>query len=86
MAWMWEITVARDQRMNHETMTGAAPPSSAPAPRGAMVSGIKPHPMFQVPGPKSDDLIEEIRKKYTPGKIIQGSKLKDGDASGDVSK
>lgn len=86
MAWMWEITVARDTRMYHETTTGAAPSSSRAAPKDAMVSGIKPHPQFQVPGPKSEDFIEEIRRKYTPGKIIQGSKLKDGDATGDVSK
>jgi hypothetical protein len=86
MAWMWEITVARDQRMNHETVTGAAPASSKPAPKGSMVSGISPHPQFLVPGKSSEDFIEEIRKKYTPGKIIQGSKLKDGDSTGDVSK
>ena len=86
MAWMWEITVARDQRMYHETITGAAPPSSKAAPKGAMVSGIAKHPQFLVKGPESPAFIEEIRKKYTPGKIIQGSKLKDGDATGDVSK
>ena len=86
MAWMWEITVARDQRMYHETRTGAAPESSKPAPKGAMVSGIAKHPQFQVKGPTSEAFIEELRKKYTPGKIIQGSNLKDGDATGDASK
>jgi hypothetical protein len=86
MAWMWEITVARDTRMYHETVTGAAPESSRPVPKDAMVSGIAKHPQFLVKGPTSEDFIEEIRKKYTPGKIIQGSKLKDGDATGDVSK
>ena len=86
MAWMWEITVARDQRMYHETRTGAAPESSKPAPKGAMVSGIAKHPQFLVKGPTSEAFIEELRKKYTPGKIIQGSKLKDGDATGDASK
>lgn len=86
MAWMWEITVARDTRMYHETVTGAAPTSSKPAPKGATVSGIAQHPQFLVKGPTSEAFIEEIRKKYTPGKIIQGSKLKDGDATGDASK
>jgi hypothetical protein len=86
MAWMWESTVARDTRMYHETVTGAAPESSKPAPKGAMVSGIAKHPQFLVKGPTSEAFIEELRKKYTPGKIIQGSKLKDGDATGDVSK
>jgi hypothetical protein len=86
MAWMWEITVARDQRMYHETVVGAPPEGAAPAPKGASVGGIKGHPNFLVPGPSSEAFIDEIRKKYTPGKIIQGSKLKDGDSTGDVSK
>jgi hypothetical protein len=80
-AWMWEITVARDGRMYHETKTV---PSKSPkaAPKDAIVQEIAPFPQFQVPGPTSEDFIEEIRKKYTPGKIIQGSKLKAGDETG----
>jgi len=80
-AWMWEITVARDGRMYHETRTV---PSSSPkaAPKDAIVQEIAGFPQFQVPGPKSEDLIEEIRKKYTPGRIIQGSKLRAGDDTG----
>jgi hypothetical protein len=86
MAWMWEITVARDTRMYHETTTGAPPSDSRPAPKGTMVSGIKAHPEFNVKGPTSEAFIEEIRKKYTPGRIIQGSRLRSGDATGDASK
>ena len=80
-AWMWEITVARDGRMYHETKSV---PSKSPkaAPKDAIVQEIAGFPQFQVPGPKSEDFIEEIRKKYTPGKIIQGSKLKAGDETG----
>jgi|GEM_PF-2670691 hypothetical protein len=80
-AWMWEITVARDGRMYHETKT--VPSTSAKAaPKNAIVQQIAGFPQFLVPGPKSEDFIEEIRKKYTPGKIIQGSKLKAGDDTG----
>lgn len=85
MAWMWELTVARDQRSNHETIPGPAT-GTVPAPKDANVTGIAPHPEFKIKGPTSEALIEDIRKKYTPGKIIQGSKLKDGDSTGDVSK
>lgn len=86
MAWMWEITVARDQRMYHETTTGPTPDSAKPAPKGATLSGIKAHPDFKVKGPTSEAFIEEIRQKYTPGKKIQGSKLKDGGAPGNAAK
>jgi len=80
MAWMWEITVARDTRMYHETTTGAPPPTKRPAPKGAMVSGIKAHPEFKVDGPSSEEFIAEIRKKFAPGKVIQGSRLRTGGA------
>lgn len=80
-AWMWEITVARDGRMYHETKTVPSRSAKA-APKDAIVQEIAAFPQFQVPGPKSEDFIEEIRKKYTPGKIIQGSKLKAGDDTG----
>lgn len=86
MAWMWETTVARDQRMNHDTLTGPAPAGAKPAPKGAFVSGIRAHPSFLVPGPTPQELYDDLRKKYTPGKKIQGSQLKDGDSTGDVSK
>lgn len=86
MAWMWEITVARDQRLNHSTTTNVASKSTQPAPKGAMTSGIAPHPQFLVPGLSSEALIEEIRKKYTPNARIQGSKMKENDRTGDVSK
>jgi hypothetical protein len=86
MGWMWEITVARDQRDNHSTTTNVASKSTKPAPKGAMTSGIAPHPNFLMPGLSSEALIDEIRKKYTPGKKIQGSHLPDGDTSGDARK
>jgi hypothetical protein len=74
-AWMWEITVARDGRMYHETRS-APSRSGISAPKGGIVNEIVPAPQFQVPGPKSEDFLQEIRVKYTPGRIIQGSKLK----------
>ena len=85
MAWMWETTVARDQRNNHETIPGPSSPGVS-APKDAMVLGIAPHPQFKVKGPTAVELFEDVRKKYTPGKIIQGSQLKDGDSTGDSSK
>lgn len=82
-AWMWEITVARDGRMYHETRS--APSTSATsAPKNAVVNTIIPAPQFLVPGPTSEELIKEIRAKYTPGRIIQGSKLKEGGAPGNA--
>lgn len=80
-AWMWETTVARDGRMYHETKTMPAM-SPKNAAKGAIVNNIVGYPQFQVPGPTSEDLIAEVRKKYTPGRIIQGSKLKPSDETG----
>jgi hypothetical protein len=80
-AWMWEITVARDGRMYHETKT-VPPKAERPAPKDAIVQDIEGFPSFEVDKRKSADFIEEIRRKYTPGKIIQGSKLKAGDETG----
>ena len=80
-AWMWEITVARDGRMYHETKT-VPPKAERQAPKDAIVQDIEGFPSFEVDKRKSADFIEEIRKKYTPGKIIQGSKLRAGDATG----
>ena len=80
-AWMWEITVARDQRMNHSTKTVPAM-SPKKVPKGAMVSTIDKLPDFQVPGKTSEDFIAEIRAKWEPGKVIQGSRLKAFDPTG----
>jgi hypothetical protein len=82
MAWMWEATVARDQRDNHSTRVGASPPDARPAPeKDAFVGGVEPHPKFLVPGPTAEEFIPEIRKNYQPGKIIKGSKLKSGESN-----
>lgn len=79
MGWMWETTVARDQRDNHSTRVGAAPPNARQASvKGAFVGGIEPHPSFLVPGPEPAELFDQVRPKFTPGKKIQGSKLKSG--------
>lgn len=75
-AHTWETTVARDTRMNHETRMGAAPKDGHPAPKGTMVSGVEPHPEFKVRGPTSADLIADVRKKWKPGRVITGSKMK----------
>lgn len=81
-AWMWEITVARDGRMYHETKTVPAR-NPKRAPKGAVVSEIKGYPQFQVPGPRSADFLDEIRAKWAPGKIIQGSKLRASESGSD---
>jgi hypothetical protein len=83
--WAWEITVARDGRMNHETIPGPST-EGVQAPKDAMVTGIAKHPSFQVPGPTSKDLFEDVAKKYVPGQPIKNSQLKEGDSSGDTSK
>jgi hypothetical protein len=80
-AWMWEITVARDGRMYHETKS-VPTKAERHAPKDSIVQDIEGYPQFEVEKQKSDAFIDEIRKKYTPGKIIQGSKLKAGDATG----
>ncbi len=82
-AWMWELTIARDGRMYHETH---AAPAKDPknVPKDAVVEEIAPASQFQVPGPLSPAFVEEIRVKYGPRKIIQGSKLKAG--GGDQGK
>ena len=80
-AWMWEITVARDGRMYHETKS-VPTKAERNAPKDSIVQDIEGYPQFEVDKQKSDAFIEEIRKKYTPGKIIQGSKLQAGDQSG----
>ncbi|HUG29459.1 MAG TPA: hypothetical protein VMQ65_02945 [Candidatus Limnocylindria bacterium] len=80
-AWMWEATVARDQRGNHSTKTVPAM-SPKNAPKGAMVNTIAALPDFKVPGKSSEDFVAELRAKWAPGKIIQGSKLKAGDETG----
>lgn len=87
MAWMWEITVVRDTRMYHETTTGARSPSSTKEPpKGASAVGIAQHPDFQIKGPTSEALIEEVRKNFAPGKSIKGSKLKDDGTAGNATK
>lgn len=74
-AWMWELTIARDGRMYHETQ--AVPSNTAVnVPKHAAVNEIKGFPQFQVPGPLSPDFVKEIRAKWEPNKRIQGSKLK----------
>ena len=80
-AWMWEITVARDGRMYHETKS-VPTKAERNAPKDSIVQDIEGYPTFEVDKQKSDAFIEEIRKKYTPGKIIQGSKLQAGDSTG----
>lgn len=80
-AWMWEATVARDQRMNHSTKAVPAMSPKNP-PKGAVVSTIDRLPDFKVPGKTSEDFIAELRAKWEPGKIIIGSKLKAGDETG----
>jgi hypothetical protein len=87
MAWMWEITVVRDTRNYHETTTGARPASSTKQPpKDASAVGIARHPDFQIKGPASEALIEEVRKNYTPGRIIKGSKLKEDGTAGNATK
>jgi hypothetical protein len=80
-AWMWEATVARDQRGNHSTKTVPAMSPKNP-PKGALVNRIEPFPDFKVPGKTSEDFLAELRAKWEPGKIIIGSKLKAGDETG----
>lgn len=67
--WMWEITVVRDTRNYHEPKT--KPVDVA----GDATVSVLDTGQSQIPGPKSEDLIEEVRKKYTKGRRIQGSKL-----------
>jgi hypothetical protein len=82
-AWMWELTIARDGRMYHETHAAPAKDPQNP-PKDGIVEEIAPATQFLVPGPLSSAFIEEIRVKYAPRKIIQGSKLKPG--GGDQGK
>lgn len=82
-AWMWELTIARDGRMYHETHAAPSKDPKSP-PKNAVVEEIAPASQFQVPGPLSPAFIEEIRVKYAPRKVIQGSKLKPG--GGDQGK
>jgi hypothetical protein len=82
-AWMWELTIARDGRMYHETHAAPAKDPKNP-PKDAIVEEIAPASQFLVPGPLSPAFIEEIRVKYAPRKVIQGSKLKAG--GGDQGK
>ncbi|MBI2781551.1 MAG: hypothetical protein HYX55_07130 [Chloroflexi bacterium] len=87
MGWMWEITVVRDTRNYHETTTVARSLSSTKTPpRDASVVGIGKHKDFQIKGPESEALIEEVRKNYTPGRSIIGSKLKDDGTAGNATK
>lgn len=67
--WMWESTVVRDTRGYHEPRT-----RGKSVPGKDVVNEIVPADS-KIPGPTSEDLLAELRKKYTPGRKIIGSKL-----------
>jgi hypothetical protein len=69
-AWMWETTVVRDTRGNHEPKTQPKKVGGRDVVNEIVVGGS------QIPGKSSPDLLAELRAKYTPGRAIIGSKLK----------
>lgn len=74
-AWMWEATVSRDSRMNHETRTKPSM-TATNVPKGAIVNEIEGMPDFKVPGDSSKDFLTDMRAKYTPGRVNVASKMK----------
>jgi hypothetical protein len=69
-AWMWEATVVRDTRGNH--FPKLTPKSVA----GNDVVNEIEKGGSEIPGKSSPELLKELRAKYTPGRVITGSKLK----------
>ena len=67
--WMWESTVVRDTRGYHEPRTKGKATAG-----DVVVNEIVPADS-KLPGPTSEELLTELRKKYTPGRKIIGSKL-----------
>ncbi len=65
--WMFQTTVVRDTRNYHE-------PKTAPSEVGGniTVSHLE-NGDSKIPGPKSDELLKEVRKKFTKGAKIKGT-------------
>jgi hypothetical protein len=64
--WMFQTTVVRDTRNYH------LPKTDHKFEGKATISHLEDGGS-QIPGPKSPELLAEVRKKFKPGKIIQGT-------------
>ena len=65
--WMFQTTVVRDTRSYHK-------PGMASEFEGkTTIAHPEPEGDFQIPGPKSPELLAQVRKKFKPGQIIKGT-------------
>ena len=63
-AWLWEVTIVRDTRNYHEPRTKPADAAGRDT-ISVVVAGDS-----RIPGPTSEELLAELRPKYTNGRYI----------------
>jgi hypothetical protein len=68
-AWLWEATIVRDTRNYHEPRTKPADAAGRDT-ISVVVAGDS-----RIPGPTSEELLADLRPKYTKGRKIIGSRL-----------
>ena len=77
-AHAWETTIVRDTRGYHTAEQGTLDPKDAhPAPKDVSPLGVVAGRDFDVKGPTSEDLHEQLKQKWRgePGRIVTGSML-----------